>query len=249
MTEPHDDCNQTQTLISSITAYVSNQMSNNDPSHNPAHVSRVVSLALTLLSSEEESKIKEKETTPQNQSPYYDKNLIHLSALLHDIADKKYLPQPHLDPATGLVRSVLLEHGADPSLAEKVQVITSHVSYSAECKDPERVAGLVRVYPELGIVQDADRLDAIGAVGIGRCFTFLGAKGKGKGKGKGDGEEWELENAIRHFGEKLERLEGMMKTESGREMARVRTERLRVFKGWWEEETGVGSGGGLRDVR
>lgn len=105
------------------------------------------------------------------------------------------------------------------------------------------------MYPELGIVQDADRLDAIGAVGIGRCFTFLGAKGKGKGKGKGDGEEWELENAIRHFGEKLERLEGMMKTESGREMARVRTERLRVFKGWWEEETGVGSGGGLRDVR
>lgn len=118
-------------------------------------------------------------------------------------------------------------------------MITSHVSYSTECKDPERVEELVQMYPELGIVQDADRLDAIGAVGIARCFTFLGAKGKGKG-----GEEWELENSIRHFGEKLERLEGMMKTESGREIAKARTEKLREFRRWWEEETGMVAVGG-----
>jgi HD superfamily phosphodiesterase len=41
---------------------------------------------------------------------------------------------------------------------------------------------------------------------------------------------------MEHFTEKLERLEGMMKTEAGRRMAQVRTERLRVFRGWWEEE-------------
>ncbi|KAK2765418.1 hypothetical protein FQN54_008266 [Arachnomyces sp. PD_36] len=222
---------KTSPLISSISTYVSSKMADHDPSHNPTHVSRVVSLALNLLSSE----------TRRTNHPY-DKNIIHLSALLHDIGDRKYLPPPppsetHLsesERAANLVRSVLLEHGADAELAEKVQVITSNVSYSTECKDPERIRELVREYPELGIVQDADRLDAIGAVGIGRCFTFLGAKGKGK-----NGEEWELGNAITHFGEKLERLEGMMKTESGREMAKARTERLREFRRWWEEETGM----------
>lgn len=223
----------TSNLISSIKTYVSNQMANHDPSHNPTHVSRVVSLALSLLSSE---------TAHSQQHLPYNKTVIHLSALLHDIGDRKYLPPPppsesHLDESTraaNLVRSVLLEHGADPELAERVQMITSHVSYTTECKDPERIRKLVREYPELGIVQDADRLDAIGAVGIARCFTFLGAKGK-----REEGGEWELEDSIRHFGEKLERLEGMMKTEAGREMARVRTERLRVFRGWWEEETGL----------
>jgi HD superfamily phosphodiesterase len=51
-----------------------------------------------------------------------------------------------------------------------------------------------------------------------------------------DGEEWEMENSIRHFGEKLENLEGMMKTETGKRMARARTERLVEFRRWWEEE-------------
>lgn len=98
-------------------------------------------------------------------------------------------------------------------------------------KDPDVIRRLIfeEGYPELAIVQDADRLDALGAVGIARCFTYLGAKGRGKGS-------WELEEAIEHFGEKLEKLEGMMKTESGREMARVRTERLREFRKWWVEE-------------
>lgn len=88
-------------------------------------------------------------------------------------------------------------------------------------------------------MQDADRLDAIGAIGIGRTFTFLGAQGKKFAK---EGE-WEMGNCIEHFVEKLERLEGMMKTETGRGMARVRTERLGVFRGWWEEEMGVATAG------
>jgi uncharacterized protein len=227
-------------LITSITTYVHKKMSDHDPSHNPAHITRVVSLALTLLSSETT-----RLNLSQDQQSPYNKTIIHLSALLHDIGDRKYLPPPtpqeaHLSEsarAANLVRSVLLEHGAEEDVAEKVQVITSHVSYSTECKNPDLVRDLVGRYPELGIVQDADRLDAIGAVGIARCFTFLGAKGR-----KSEGEEWELDGAIRHFGEKLERLEGMMKTESGREMARARTERLREFRRWWEEEMGMETG-------
>lgn len=169
---------------------------------------------------------------------------MHLAALLHDISDRKYLPKE--DPAGSgpdigaipphkLVEHILRTHGADPALASRVQTIVSHVSYTTECKDPGAVKRLIEEegYVELAIVQDADRLDALGAVGIGRCFTFLGAKGRDMLK---EGELWEMENSIRHFGEKLERLEGMMKTGTGRKMARVRTERLVEFRRWWEEE-------------
>lgn len=74
-------------------------------------------------------------------------------------------------------------------------------------------------------MQDADRLDALGAVGIGRAFTFGGARG-----------DRGMRGTVDHFQQKLERLEGMMKTDEGRRMAGERMRRVEVFKGWWEEE-------------
>lgn len=103
------------------------------------------------------------------------------------------------------------------------------MSYSKEIKDPERVRRLIGEHPELAVVQDADRLDAIGAVGLGRMFTFGGAK-----TGRPMGESME------HLDEKLLLLEGMMKTVEGRRLARERTQRLRTFKEWWGEEAGFG---------
>ncbi|KAL4993423.1 hypothetical protein BDV10DRAFT_26641 [Aspergillus recurvatus] len=215
-------------LVAPISAFVTKCMKDYDPSHNPTHINRVVNLALRILKSE------------QAQSPKpIDKLTVHLAALLHDISDRKYLSKDSRQAANAipphkLVEHILLTHGADPALAQRVQIIVSHVSYTTECKDPLAVKRLIEGgYVELAIVQDADRLDALGAVGIGRCFTFLGAKGRDMLK---DEEEWEMENSIRHFGEKLEKLEGMMKTETGRKMARVRTERLVEFRRWWEEE-------------
>ena len=76
-------------------------------------------------------------------------------------------------------------------------------------------------------MQDADRLDAMGAVGIGRMFTFGGAK-----------TERSMGGTMAHLDEKLVGLEGMMKTEVGKQVAGVRGERLRVFRGWWVEEGG-----------
>lgn len=48
-----------------------------------------------------------------------------------------------------------------------------------------------------------------------------------------------MEETIQHFDDKLIRIESMMKTETGRQMARKRCEKLRMFKSWWEEETAV----------
>jgi uncharacterized protein len=65
----------------------------------------------------------------------------------------------------------------------------------------------------------------IGAIGIGRVFTYGGAHG---GRAMGD--------SIAIFASKQEKLEGIMKTDRGRELARERTKRLRIFKEWWAEE-------------
>jgi uncharacterized protein len=158
-----------------------------------------------------------------------DLHVVTLGALLHDVGDKKYL-EPGQDANT-LVLSTLLGFGAPEELAIKVQRIVLGISYSSEIKDPAQVQILIQKYPELAVVQDADRLDAIGAIGIGRTFTFGGAKGA-----KHMGE------TIDHFDDKLVRLESMMKTAPGKRMARERTERLLTFKSWWAEEKGDAEG-------
>ncbi|KAJ5086121.1 hypothetical protein N7532_010892 [Penicillium argentinense] len=226
----HDTTPQFQALYESMLTFVNTCMSGHDPSHNPAHVHRVVALANIILDAER----------ALHPNTDYDGAVVKLAALLHDIGDRKYLhtltaegENETLEPTT-MVRHALVKHGAPVNLASKVQTVVSHVSYSTETKNPSAIRQLIdnERLIELAIVQDADRLDAIGAIGIGRTFTFLGAQGT---KFLVDGK-WEMNNSIEHFGEKLELLEGMMKTETGRKMAQERTERLRIFRGWWEEE-------------
>ncbi|KAM0198206.1 hypothetical protein ACHAPA_007304 [Fusarium lateritium] len=194
-------------LIGKVTSYVEQYMSNYDASHDFNHIKRVLRLSHHIQSH-----------TPSARRP-----LVTLAALLHDVGDKKYL-RPGEDPSR-MVSSVLVSFGAPEALADTVQAICLGVSYSSEVKDPARTRALVETYPELAVVQDADRLDAIGAVGIARTFAFGGAKSR------------TLENTMEHFDDKLLLLEGMMKTDEGRRMARERTERLRLMKEWWQEET------------
>ena len=212
-------------LINRTTSFVRNHMSSPrfDDSHDFAHIERVVALSKHLLQVEQRS----------NALTIYDPTIITLSALLHDIADHKYpLPRASkpVDPLS-FAKETLLSLGASEPLARAVQAIVNAVSYSHEIRNRARVLGVVLQHPELGIVQDADRLDALGAVGVARAFTFGATKGQKGNRG--------LHETVDHFGEKLETLESMMKTEEGRRLARIRTERLKVFRGWWDEENGV----------
>ena len=68
-------------------------------------------------------------------------------------------------------------------------------------------------------------MDAIGAVGIARTFAYASTHSGG------------LEDAIKHFSGKLLRLEGLMKTQTGKDLARERTTRMERFLEWYHEET------------
>ncbi|KAL8905655.1 MAG: hypothetical protein Q9207_002501 [Kuettlingeria erythrocarpa] len=201
-----------------------------DASHDFAHIQRVLALATHILDVER--------FVPGSR---YDKSTVQLAALLHDVDDRKYAAVAAAaveeganrgddnDDGGGKVtaRKMLLELECPAILAYNVQAVVDCVSYSKECSDPRRVRDTLRTHPELAIVQDADRLDALGAVGIARAFTYGGAKDSSRG----------LEGTLQHFNEKLLGLESMMKTQEGKRLAGIRTERLNQFREWWDDET------------
>ncbi|KAI9743997.1 MAG: hypothetical protein M1818_002731 [Claussenomyces sp. TS43310] len=228
------DLTADQFLIERVSAYVEQYMSHYDGSHDYNHILRVLGLARRI--------------TASSRPGQYDAKVVSLAALLHDVGDKKYL-QPGQDSMT-VVQDVLLELGVERELAAKIQTIVTAVSYSSEMKDPVKVQDVIRQYPELAVVQDADRLDAIGAIGIGRTFTFGGAmhgrdstRARKDASGTTGSEGRGMLETIDHFEDKLLRLEGTMKTEAGRRMARERTERLITFCSWWNDEMDVAKHG------
>lgn len=204
-------------LVTQAAAYAHDFMTKLDASHDWSHILRVTSLARLIHTRSTTS-----HDTPK--SPPCSLRKIVLAALLHDVADRKYI-QPDQDAST-ILFTLLTSFGADVELAESVQAICLGVSYRGEVADPAATAALVARHPELAVVQDADRLDAIGAIGIGRVFTYGGAR-----------TTRPLDGSVAHFEEKLLHLVPLMKTPAGREMAVERTERLRLFKQWWDEES------------
>ena len=212
-------------LIGKIKAFVQEYMSQYDASHDFTHIQRVVSLAHRILTAE---RLSHPEVT-------YDATIVTLGALMHDMGDLKYTELVDVtdqqDP-TAIVVSTLLSLGAPRELGVYVQTIVKNVSYGKEVKNLTHVQNVLRTHPELAIVQDTDRIDALGAIGIGRIFTYGGAKGRPGGPGIPSG----LEENIHWYDQRMYPLEGMMKTEEGRRMAVARIERCKAFKAWWQEE-------------
>lgn len=147
------DNSEAALLIESVEAYAQRYMSQPqfDASHDYNHIRRVVGLANHILRVEQGSH-------PPN---YYDPTTLTLSALLHDVGDRKYAAEPSGSVASpdAEVESILRKLGAPASLASKVQTIVKNVSFSNEVRNPAAVREMVLQYPELAIVQDADRLD------------------------------------------------------------------------------------------
>ena len=145
--------------------------------------------------------------------PGCDRELIVLAALLHDADDHKLFRTENNANA----RAFLAENGVPEDRTDRICEVINAVSFS-------RNRGKVPETPEGKIVQDADRLDALGAVGIARTFAYGGKNGRS------------LEDSVQHFYDKLLLLRDMMNTETGKQLADGRHAFLEAFLQELEKE-------------
>lgn len=166
-------------------------------SHDFQHLLRVWRTAMLLAETE----------------PGCDREIVSLAALLHDADDPKLFSTEKNANA----RRCLAELGTSPEETEKICGVINGVSFSKNRgRRPDTLEG--------AIVQDADRLDAIGAVGVARTFAYGGEHGRS------------LEDSVAHFHEKLLLLAEEMNTAAGREMALERHAFLEAFLREYEKE-------------
>ncbi len=149
-----------------------------------------------------------------------DLEIVELGALLHDIADSKF---HNGDETVGpkIASDFLRSQGASEEVIDHVIKIIENISFKGG-NEEQKFTSI-----ELDIVQDADRLDAIGAIGIARCFNYGGFKGRAlydpeiEPKLNMTKDEYKASNAptINHFYEKLLLLKDRMNTGTGRRIA------------------------------
>ncbi|PON77733.1 Ribonuclease Y [Parasponia andersonii] len=208
---------------------VETAMKGNDASHDAAHVWRVRDLALSLARDEGLS------SNPNSMQ------IVELAALLHDIGDYKYMRDPSEER---LVENFLEEEGIDEENKNKILGIINGMGF----KDEVAGRGIGEKSLEFGVVQDADRLDAIGAIGIARCFTFGGCRNRvlhdpniqpRSDLSKEQYMKKDEQTTVNHFHEKLLKLKDMMKTQAGRSRAERRHKFMEEFlKQFYEEWNG-----------
>ena len=152
-----------------------------------------------------------------------DAQIVGLAALLHDVDDHKL--SPDTCDNLGHARMFLHNCALPAERAERVLEIIAKISFSGG-KVPDSLEGKC--------VQDADRLDAMGAIGIARTFAYGGSKGRRMY----DPEGKDMTTSVQHFYDKLLKLEGLMNTDTGRKLARQRhaymEDFLERFYGEWE---------------
>ncbi|SDN32037.1 HD domain-containing protein [Alkalicoccus daliensis] len=151
-----------------------------------------------------------------------------IAALLHDIADAKF----HESEKAGkeYLKNWLAHQKMSSEEINDILLIISTVSFKGGNNTSPATL-------EAEIVHDADRLDAIGAIGIARCFMFAGNKNHDMHRpGRASRENMSIEeyrddnsSAVDHFYEKLLKLKGLMLTASGKKRAELRHNRLVNF--------------------
>ncbi|MEK6265642.1 MAG: HD domain-containing protein [Clostridium sp.] len=213
-------------IIDKTKEYVKSKLEGEGTGHDYWHILRVYKTSIY---------IGEKENA--------DLFIVELTALLHDIADWKF-NAGNSDIATSLIRTWLESLGVEDHIINKINKIIETMSYKGGTTNAsqETIEGKV--------VQDADRLDALGAIGIGRAFAYGGYKKRElynpniKPQKYNDFKEYKknVGTTVNHFYEKLLLLKELMNTESGKAMAKERHEFMegylnQFFKEWNCNET------------
>jgi len=212
-----------KSTISNTVEFVKEKLEGAEAGHDWYHIERVWKLSKKIAESEN-----------------CNHDVVELSALLHDIADPKFHNGDET-LALKISREFLESQQVSEDIIEQVLFIIKNISFKNRGEAPSDLP------IELQIVQDADRIDAIGAIGIGRTFNFGGFKNNpmydpeippSLNMSK---EEYKKSNGttINHFYEKLLLLKDLMNTEKGREIAQQRHDFMLTFLDQFYKEWNV----------
>ena len=200
-------------IINKTIVFVKETLKNAEGGHDWFHIERVYKNSLLISKTEEVNVF-----------------IVSLGALLHDIADSKFNDgDENIGPK--IAREFLFKLNVDSSIIEHVIKIIENISFKGGNEKQKFKS------PELNVVQDADRLDAIGAIGIARCFNYGGFKNrqlynpKIKPNLNMSKEAYKTSSAptINHFYEKLLLLKNRMNTKTGKKIAAKRHDFMELY--------------------
>ncbi len=202
-----------EAVIQKTTDFVKETLSNAEGGHDWWHIFRVWNLSKHIA---------------QTENVYL--FVVELGALLHDIADAKFHDgDEEVGPLKA--REFLSTLNVEENVIMHVEQIIKNISFKGG-KDPQQFKS-----PELDVIQDADRLDAMGAIGIARTFNYGGYKHREiynpeiKPDLNMSREEYKKSNAptLNHFYEKLLLLKDRMNTPTGKQLAEHRHQFMEQF--------------------
>jgi len=208
---------ESNNIIEATISFVKTELKNAEGGHDWFHIERVYKNTLLIAKNEP-----------------VDITVVSLAALLHDIADPKF---NNGDETIGprIASQFLLKHNIDSEIIEHVTQIIENMSFKNSFDlNPSFNS------KEMEVVQDADRLDAIGAIGIARCFNYGGFKDRPLYNPKIEPNlnmtkaqyKSSKSPTINHFYEKLLLLKDQMNTKTGK---RIALERHKYMEGFLKQ--------------
>ncbi len=205
-------------LINNVQEFVKSRLQNQGAGHGWDHVQRVVGNAKRI-----------------NQEVKADAIIVELAALLHDIGDAKFNNGQEVGPT--IIAQELPKLGADEATIKRVCEIVEKISF-------RKATSSDLLSLEAKVVQDADRLDALGYIGLVRCIEYVTQCGRKffdpaiKVRENMTPEEYAAHDGTgyNHCYEKLFKLKDLMNTDSARKIATSREIRMRSFLAGFIEE-------------
>lgn len=217
-------CMKKELILKNTTIFAKEKLGKEGTGHDWWHIERVLNNARLI-----------------NKTEKADQFVVELAVLLHDVGDRKVINKEEDDYS--IATDFLNKQKVSVDVVEKVMFIIKNMSFSKSLNNKKEKAP-----SEFYVVQDADRLDALGAVGIARVFTYSGSKGRPiydptkKAQKIDTTQNYRKHNssALHHFEEKLFLLKDLMNTKSARKIANKRhvymKNYVKIFLSEWRGE-------------
>ena len=198
-------------LVQNATKFIKEIFQNDFSGHDFFHSMRVYRTAMKIA-----------------QAEHADMKVVALAALLHDVDDRKLSPMT-AEKKENAARFMRSQNMSESEIRQVCQIIDEVSFKGTDSVRPSTLEGKC--------VQDADRLDALGAIGIARTFAYGGSHNRAiydpelpPRTAMNQAQYYSSKStSLNHFYEKLFLLEGMMNTETGKAIARKRTQYMQQF--------------------